>query len=103
MKRTRRSETMLAAAFVGNFIVSLIAGQGDAVFPSQDRVVVVDRRTDRVVFRWGGSDVPVADYVNDISADLPRLSIRQFRTKWGIFPTDASPGHPRYPRLSVTL
>jgi hypothetical protein len=75
---------MLAAAFMGNFIVSLIAGQGDAVFPSQDRVVVVDRRTDRVVFRWAGSDVPVADYLSDMSTDLPRLSVRQFRTKWGI-------------------
>jgi hypothetical protein len=62
----------------------MTASHPDAPFPSQDRVVFVDLKTDDVVLRRSGSDVPANDMLSDLEADLKGLSIRQYRTKWGI-------------------
>jgi hypothetical protein len=72
------------AAFIGNLAASLALRQADVPFPSQDRVIVVDMRTHNVVLRRGGSDVPADEMLSELEADLQKLSIRQFRSKWDI-------------------
>jgi len=79
-----RSRRMKSAAWLGNLAVSLIGQQPDAPFTSQDAVVIVDSCTNRIVLKRSGTEVPAAQTLNDFTVDLEDLSIRQFRTKWGI-------------------
>jgi hypothetical protein len=71
----------LTAAWIGNLIT--IGGRVE-LFAPEDRVVIVDRRTARVVLKRGGLEVPAAETLREVSTDLSNLSIRQFRAKWGI-------------------
>jgi hypothetical protein len=75
---------MNIVAWIGNLVASVTAQHPDAPFPSQDRVIVVDLKTQRTVLKRGGSDVPAEQMLSELEADLERLSIRQFRTKWSI-------------------
>lgn len=79
-----RSEPARIAAFIGNLVASMTASHPDTPFPSQDRVIVVDLKTRDVVLRRGGSDVPASETLSELEADLEKLSVRQFRTKWDI-------------------
>jgi hypothetical protein len=79
-----RSEPAKFAALIGNLVASAFASHATAPFPSQDRVIVVDMKTHDVVLTRGGSDVPANDLLSELEADLERLSIMQFRTKWDI-------------------
>jgi hypothetical protein len=76
-----RSRRMKSAAWLGNLAVSLIGQQPDAPFASQDTIVVVDSRTNRTVLKRSGTEVAVAETLNELAVDLERLSIRQFRAK----------------------
>jgi hypothetical protein len=84
VERHRRSRLTKSAAFVGNLAISIIGQGPDAPIPSQDRVNLIDLRTNAVVLTWGGSDLMPEQLLTEIGTDLNGLSIRQFETKWGI-------------------
>ena len=84
-KLARRPELLRAAAWIGNWAVGLVAGDPGTPFPVEDRVIVIDSRTNRIVLKRGSDPEIVPDgLLSEISADLKGLSIRQFRTKWDI-------------------
>ena len=82
-KLARRNEAFSAAAWKGNWALSLVAGDPGTPFPVEDRVIVIDSGTNRVVLKRGADPELTPDgMLSEISADLRGLSIRQFRTKW---------------------
>jgi hypothetical protein len=83
-KLVPRSRSMKSAAWIGNWAISLIGQMPDTPIPSQDKVVVIDSRTNRIVLKRGGIDVPAHETLSELADDLEGLSIRQFRTKWEI-------------------
>jgi hypothetical protein len=83
-KLVHRSRLKKSTAFVENLALSALSGFPELVVSSQDKVVVVDSRTNRIVLSRGGTDVPASDLLNELAVDLQSLSIRQFRTKWCI-------------------
>ena len=83
VRREPRSRSEKAVAWVVNLTSSLVAGGAEAPVPSQDRVIVVDRRTNEIVLKRGGTEVPAAETLSELQSDLATLSIRQFKTKWG--------------------
>ena len=83
-KLVPRSLPMKSAAWIGNVAISLISRGPETLIPSQDKVVVVDSPTKRIVLKRGGTDVPASEILNELPDDLKGLSIRQFRTKWSI-------------------
>ena len=86
VERHRRSWLKQSAAFLGNLAISFVGQGPEAPIPSQDRVNLVDRRTNAVLLKWGGSDLLPDQLLTELDADLNGLSIRQFETKWGISP-----------------
>lgn len=72
------------AGWIGNLVIGLFESEPTAPIPSQDYAVVIDRENGRVVLRRAGTEVPSASVLEELTADLEALSIRQFRTKWGI-------------------
>jgi hypothetical protein len=84
-KLARRPQVLRTAAWIGNWAVGLFAGEPETPFPVEDRVVVTDSRTNRIVLKRAADPEIVPDgLLTEISADLKALSIRQFRTKWDI-------------------
>jgi hypothetical protein len=65
-------------------VASALASHPDVPFPSQDRVIVADVETNRVVLTQKGPELPATTLLSEVSTDLEALSIRQFGLKWGI-------------------
>jgi hypothetical protein len=51
VKSESRSRPMKSAAWIGDLAVSLIGQMPDTLIPSQDKVVVVDSRANRIVLK----------------------------------------------------
>ncbi len=69
---------------MSNLALSIASQFPDAPIASQDYVNLVDRRTNAVILKWGGSDLLPDRLLAELDTDLNELSIRQFETKWEI-------------------